>query len=84
MVKDNYLGFNINGSFNFSSNELFDSIPILPFIISLLKNNGEVVGATVLDYLKGEFIIINAKVVILATGHSNFLSLRSTGSQNRS
>jgi predicted acylesterase/phospholipase RssA len=39
LVKDDYLGFNINGSFNFSSNELFDSIPILPFIISLLKIN---------------------------------------------
>ena len=26
----------------------------------LLKNNGEVVGATVLDYVKGEFFIINA------------------------
>jgi len=48
----------------------------------LLKNNGEVVGATVLDYVKGEFFIINAKVVILATGHSNYLSLRSTGTRD--
>ena len=39
LVKDNYLGFNINGSFDFNSNELLDSIPILSFIISLLKIN---------------------------------------------
>jgi len=48
----------------------------------LLNNNGEVVGATVLDYVNGKFFSINAKVVILATGHSNHLSLRSTGTRD--
>ena len=51
---------------------------------TLLKNDDEVVGATALDYAHGIFYIIHAKVVILATGHSNHLSLRSTGTRDGS
>jgi succinate dehydrogenase / fumarate reductase flavoprotein subunit len=48
----------------------------------LLTSGGEVVGATALDFVHGRFYVIRAKVVILATGHSNYLSLRSTGTRD--
>lgn len=48
---------------------------------SLLRNNGECVGATFLDYVNGEFFAVRAKTTILATGHGNFLSLRSTATR---
>ena len=51
-------------------------------VTRLLKNGDDVVGATALDYLNGIFYIIHAKVVIIATGHSNYLSLRSTGTRD--
>ncbi len=50
----------------------------------LLVNDGEVVGATALDFVHGKFYVIHAKVVILATGHSNYLSKRSTGTRDGS
>jgi succinate dehydrogenase flavoprotein subunit len=48
---------------------------------SLLTAGGEIVGATALDYRNGEQIVVRAKATILATGHSNYLSLRSTGTR---
>jgi len=48
---------------------------------SLLTAGGEVVGATALDYRNGEQVVVRAKATILATGHSNYLSLRSTGTR---
>jgi len=48
----------------------------------LLTSGGEVVGATALDFVNGRFYVIRAKVVIVATGHSNYLSLRSTGTRD--
>jgi succinate dehydrogenase / fumarate reductase flavoprotein subunit len=49
--------------------------------LDLLVDNGCVVGAVALDYRRGEFLIIRAKAVILATGHNNYLSSRSTGTR---
>lgn len=48
---------------------------------SLLTAGSEVVGATALDYRNGEQVVVRAKATILATGHSNYLSLRSTGTR---
>ena len=48
----------------------------------LITQNGEVVGATALDFVNGTFYAIRAKVVILATGHSNYMSLRATGTRD--
>ena len=48
-------------------------------VTRLLVQDGQCVGATALDFVNGKFYVIRAKVVILATGHSNYLSLRSTG-----
>ncbi len=50
----------------------------------LLLRDGEVIGATALDFVNGRFYVISAKAIILATGHSNFLSLRSTGTRDGS
>ena len=50
----------------------------------LLKNDGHVVGAVALDFVRGKRYVIHAKVVVLATGHSNFLSLRATGTRDGS
>jgi succinate dehydrogenase / fumarate reductase flavoprotein subunit len=48
---------------------------------ALLRLNGRVVGAVALDFLHGEIYVIQARAVILATGHSNYLSKRSTGTR---
>jgi succinate dehydrogenase/fumarate reductase flavoprotein subunit len=48
---------------------------------ALLTAGGEVVGAVGLDYRNGEQVVVRAKATILATGHSNYLSLRSTGTR---
>ena len=42
---------------------------------------GEVTGAMVLDYLNGKLYAVNAKTTIIATGHTNWLSKRSTGTR---
>jgi len=47
----------------------------------LLVNDGECVGAVALDAVHGKIYVIRAKVVILATGHSNYSSLRATGTR---
>ena len=53
-------------------------------VTRLLVNDGEVVGAAALDFVTSTFYIIRAKAVILATGHSNYLSERSTGTRDGS
>ena len=51
-------------------------------VFSLLKDaGGEVAGALVLDYVRGRLYEIAAKTTILATGHTNWLSTRSTGTR---
>ena len=51
---------------------------------SLLMRDGRVVGATVLDCCRGKFSAILAKSTILATGHSDYLATRSTGTREQS
>jgi succinate dehydrogenase / fumarate reductase flavoprotein subunit len=60
-------------------------IPLLQetMVTSLLMNDGQVVGVTALDVLRGEFIVVRAKSVIVATGPSNFLATRSTGTREQ-
>ena len=53
-------------------------------VTSLLTDGGRVVGATVLDYRRGKFFAIAAKSTILATGHSDYLATRSTGTREQS
>jgi succinate dehydrogenase/fumarate reductase flavoprotein subunit len=50
---------------------------------SLLVRDGRVVGATVLDYRRGRFLVVLAKTTILATGHSDYLASRSTGTREQ-
>ena len=50
----------------------------------LMTRDGEVVGATALDYTSGRLFAIRAKAVVLATGHSNYMSLRATGTRDGS
>ena len=50
----------------------------------LLTRDGRVVGATALDYASGRLFAIRAKAVVLATGHSNYMSLRATGTRDGS
>ena len=50
----------------------------------LMTRDGEVVGATALDFVNGRLFAIRAKAVVLATGHSNYMSLRSTGTRDGS
>jgi len=53
-------------------------------VTSLLTDGERVVGATVLDYRRGKFFAIAAKCTILATGHSDYLATRSTGTREMS
>jgi succinate dehydrogenase/fumarate reductase flavoprotein subunit len=53
-------------------------------ITSLLTDGERVVGATVLDYRAGRFYAIHAKNTILATGHSDYLATRATGTREQS
>jgi succinate dehydrogenase / fumarate reductase flavoprotein subunit len=50
-------------------------------VTKLLKKDQRVVGAVALDFAQGELYVIRAKAVVLATGHSNYLSRRSTGTR---
>ena len=50
----------------------------------LMTRDGEVVGATALDYANGRLFAIRARAVVLATGHSNYMSLRATGTRDGS
>jgi succinate dehydrogenase flavoprotein subunit len=53
-------------------------------VTSLITDGERVVGATVLDYRRGRFFVISAKRVILATGHSDYLATRATGTREQS
>ncbi|MEM3525906.1 MAG: FAD-binding protein [Candidatus Jordarchaeaceae archaeon] len=48
---------------------------------SLLINNGNCVGATALNYAKGEFLVIRAKATVLATGHVGYVYRYTTQSR---
>ncbi len=52
-------------------------------VTSFLTNDGVVVGITALDFAKGEFFAVRAKSVIVATGPSNYLATRSTGTREQ-
>ena len=43
--------------------------------------SGEVSGAMVLDYARGRLLAVEAKATVLATGHTNWLSRRATGTR---
>lgn len=51
---------------------------------SLLVRDGRVVGATVFDYRRGTLRPVLAKSTIIATGHSDYLASRSTGTREQS
>jgi succinate dehydrogenase/fumarate reductase flavoprotein subunit len=51
---------------------------------SLLIDDGRVVGATILDIRRGKLFAVAAKSTILATGHSDYLATRSTGTREQS
>jgi succinate dehydrogenase/fumarate reductase flavoprotein subunit len=48
---------------------------------SLIATDGVCGGATVLNFVTGDFFAVHAKNTILATGHANYLSARSTGTR---
>lgn len=59
-------------------------IPVMEeaMAFELLKNEqGEVAGAMVLDYKTGKLYAIKAGATILATGHTNWLAKRTTGTR---
>ncbi len=63
---------------------IFDAgIPVREEVMatSLLVDDGRCAGATFLDILSGEFFAVRAATTILATGHANYLSKRSTGTR---
>jgi succinate dehydrogenase / fumarate reductase flavoprotein subunit len=51
---------------------------------SLLTADGRVVGATVLDYTTGTLSVVQATATIVATGHSDYLATRATGTREQS
>ncbi|KXB04033.1 hypothetical protein AKJ48_03435, partial [candidate division MSBL1 archaeon SCGC-AAA261O19] len=48
---------------------------------SILTKGGKCVGATAINYASGEFLVIRAKAVILATGHTGYQYTYSTQSR---
>ena len=50
----------------------------------LMTRDGEVIGACALDYASGRLYAIRARAVVLATGHSNYMSIRATGTRDGS
>src|SRR3974390_1120512 len=60
-------------------------IPLLQetMVTSLLMKDGQVVGVTALDIVKGEFIVVQAKAVIVAPGPSNVLATGSTATREQ-
>jgi succinate dehydrogenase / fumarate reductase, flavoprotein subunit len=52
-------------------------------VTSLLVRNGVVAGVTALDIVRGEFFVIRAKAVIIATGPGNYLATRSTATREQ-
>ena len=60
------------------------AIPVMEeaAVFRLLQDaNGAVTGACALDYKSGRLHIVRAKATILATGHTNWLSTRATGTR---
>jgi succinate dehydrogenase/fumarate reductase flavoprotein subunit len=53
-------------------------------VTRLLKKDGQVTGVVALDFLHGQLYVIRAKAVVLATGHSNFIFRRATGTREGS
>ena len=47
----------------------------------LTGSHGEITGAMVFDYAGGNLYAVRAKSIILATGHTNWLSKRATGTR---
>ncbi|WP_206093557.1 FAD-binding protein [Pandoraea sp. ISTKB] len=53
-------------------------------VTSLLRNaNGDVCGLVALDYVRGELFAVQAKAVVMATGHADRLVRRSTGTREQ-
>jgi len=51
-------------------------------VFSLLtQRNGEIAGALVLNYATGVLYAVQAKSIVLATGHTNWLAKRATGTR---
>jgi succinate dehydrogenase/fumarate reductase flavoprotein subunit len=50
----------------------------------LRRRDGSVGGVFALDYLAGEYVVVRARAVILATGYSDRLHARSTGTREMS
>ena len=64
---------------------LVRKVPLLQetMVTSLLVSEGRVAGVTALDIVRGEFFVIRAKAVIIATGPGNYLALRSTATREQ-
>jgi succinate dehydrogenase/fumarate reductase flavoprotein subunit len=64
---------------------LVRKVPLLQetMVTSLLVDDGAVVGVTALDIVRGEFFVIRAKAVIIATGPGNYLATRSTATREQ-
>jgi len=64
---------------------LVRKVPLLQetMVTSLLVSDGRVAGVTALDIVRGEFFVIRAKAVILATGPGNYLATRSTATREQ-
>ena len=60
-------------------------VPLLQetMVTSLLVSDGEIAGVTALDIVRGEFFVIRAKAVIIATGPGNYLATRSTATREQ-
>lgn len=53
-------------------------------VTSLLQRGRRVVGAMAFDYRRGRLFAISAKSTIIATGHSDYLATRATGTREQS
>lgn len=60
-------------------------VPLLQetMVTALLVADGEVAGVTALDIVRGEFLVVRAKAVIIATGPGNYLATRSTATREQ-
>ena len=60
-------------------------VPLLQetMVTSLIVRDGAVAGVTALDIVRGEFFVVRAKAVIVATGPGNYLATRSTATREQ-
>jgi succinate dehydrogenase/fumarate reductase flavoprotein subunit len=60
-------------------------VPLLQetMVTALLVRDGTVCGVTALDIVAGEFFVIRAKAVIIATGPGNYFATRSTATREQ-